>query len=396
MANFLVAGSATMVMPFLSLYIETFGNFSDEYVQRWAGFVFGITFLMAFLVSPIWGRIADRKGYKPILVITGYGIATSIFLMGFMESVAGLFFLRVFMGIVTGFIPTSLAFISKQTPKEVAGRTLGTLQMGTVSGGLLGPLIGGALADSVGFSYTFIITATAIIISTTMVLFLTKEVELEEDEKENQKHYTRKEVLQFILQHRVLFTLMLLSTLVQVANFSVQPLLALYVAELTNATNVALLAGFAFSATGFGNLLATRKWGTLGDRIGYEKVLLILLLAASLLFIPQAFANALWQLVLARFLFGMAIGGIIPCVTAYVRQVAPQRMQGELQGYTVSFRFLGNVIGPVMGGVISGWFGIQSVFFVTSALFFTACCVLFWSVRHEESQETLAHNSRSI
>ena len=94
MANFLVAASATMVLPFLSLYIETFGTYSHEYVQRWSGFVFGVTFLTAFFISPLWGRIGDRFGYKPILLITGYGIATSIFLMGLMHSVGGLFILR--------------------------------------------------------------------------------------------------------------------------------------------------------------------------------------------------------------------------------------------------------------------------------------------------------------
>ncbi len=57
--NFLVAASMTMVVPFISLYIETFGDFSDEYVQRWAGLVFGVTFISAFLFSPLWGKIGD-------------------------------------------------------------------------------------------------------------------------------------------------------------------------------------------------------------------------------------------------------------------------------------------------------------------------------------------------
>ncbi len=115
-ANFLVAASATMVLPFLSLYIETFGTYSHEFVQRWSGFVFGITFLTAFFISPLWGRIGDRFGYKPILLITGYGIAASIFFMGLMDSIGGLFILRMVMGAVTGFIPTSMALISAQTP----------------------------------------------------------------------------------------------------------------------------------------------------------------------------------------------------------------------------------------------------------------------------------------
>lgn len=119
-ANFIVAASSTMIMPFLSLYIDTFGNFSDSYVQTWVGLIFAATFISALLMSPIWGRIADKYGYKPIMIINCFGIATSIFLMGYVENVAQFFVLRLAMGIVTGFIPTSMAFISKHTRKEVA------------------------------------------------------------------------------------------------------------------------------------------------------------------------------------------------------------------------------------------------------------------------------------
>jgi MFS transporter, DHA1 family, multidrug resistance protein len=384
MANFLVAASATMVLPFLSLYIETFGTYSHEYVQRWSGFVFGVTFLTAFFISPLWGRIGDRFGYKPILLITGYGIATSIFLMGFMDSVWGLFVLRMIMGAVTGFIPTSMALISAQTPKEEAGRTLGTLQMGTVSGGLFGPVIGGLLADNVGFSYTFIFTSIAIAIAATVVLLGIDEQRSKEQRNQRNK-YSSIEVLQHIFSHRLLVTVLLLSFLIQVANFSIQPLLALYVDELTSSTNLAFLAGIAFSATGFGNLLATRRWGQLGDDIGYEKVLSILLVLASIFIVPQALAVELWQLVLFRFLFGIAIGGMIPCVTAYIRQEAPISMQGEVLGYNQSFRFLGNVVGPAFGGVVSGYIGISSVFYVTGALFLCAFGLLWWSMRHSET-----------
>src|SRR5699024_3571468 len=163
--------SFTMVVPFLSLYIETFGDFSDSYIQQWSAYVFAITFLIAFIVSPLWGRFGDKFGRKNILIITGFGISVSIFFMGFVESVLGLFILRLLMGFVTGFIPTSMALISTQTRKEVAGRVLATVQMGTVSGGLVGPLLGGMLADAFGFSYTFVITGIIIFIATFFVIF---------------------------------------------------------------------------------------------------------------------------------------------------------------------------------------------------------------------------------
>ena len=68
-SNFIVAASTTMIMPFLSLYIDTFGDFSESYVQKWAGLIFAATFITAFLMSPIWGRVADKYGYKPIMII---------------------------------------------------------------------------------------------------------------------------------------------------------------------------------------------------------------------------------------------------------------------------------------------------------------------------------------
>jgi len=379
-ANFFVAASATMVLPFLSIYIETFGSFSDAYVQRWSGFIFGITFLVAFFVSPFWGRFGDKFGRKKILLITGYGIAISIFLMSYVESVAGLFFLRMFMGVVTGFIPTSMALISAQTNKEVAGKVLGTLQMGTVSGGLFGPLIGGLLADSVGFTYTFLITGIVISIATTFVLFGIKEVKIKEDGTKQQKQ-TMREVIHHIAADRVLVMVMIVSMVVQTANFSIQPQLALYVGELITTENIAFLAGLAFSMTGLGNFVATRFWGIQGDRIGHDKILLICLVFAGVFFIPQAFVTNIWQLVALRFMFGVAVGGIIPCVTAYIRLAVPLSMQGEVLGYNQSFRFLGNVIGPVTGGIVAGMWGISAVFYMSSFLFFFIAWMFFIVLR---------------
>ncbi|WP_411805979.1 multidrug efflux MFS transporter [Bacillus mojavensis] len=376
LANFFVSASTTMIIPFLSLYIETLSTFSNGFVQRWSGYVFGITFLMAFLVSPFWGRFGDKRGYKKILLTTGIGIAVSILLMGFVTSVYQLFFLRMAMGLVTGFIPTSLAMISAQTPKSSAGKTLGTLQMGQVSGSLFGPLLGGVLADHFGFTYTFFITSFVIFLAVLLVLFGVKEQPLTEKMNKRQS-YTRKEVLSYIFHHPALWVMMLLTMLIQTGNFSIQPLLALYVNELHGPANLAFFSGMAFSATGLGSLLLARKWGDLGDRYGHRRILIGLLIAASLFFIPQALASSFSVLLVFRFLFGMAMGGLLPCITAAIRVQAPGSIQGEVLGYNVSFRFLGNVLGPLLGGIISSHFNISAAFYVTAFLFFSGACLLW-------------------
>lgn len=367
-ANFFIAGSMTIILPFLSLYIESFGNFSSSYVQTWSGWTFAVTFVTAFLFSPIWGRIGDKYGRKKILIMSAIGLGISLLLMGFATSVWELFLLRLFMGIFTGFIPMSQALIATQTPKKIAGSVLGTLQTGSITGMLMGPLIGGSMADIFGYAATFKWTSVTIFLSAIIVAFGIKEVKLKLSEETEQQSYSSKEVILHIIQKPVLLVVMLVSTLIQVAHFSIQPILSLYVADLNGTANIALFSGMAFSAAGLGNLLMTKRWGRLGDRIGYMKILIILLFMAGVVYFPGAFVTNIWQLIVIRFLLGVSIGGIVPLRIAYIRQEAPLPMQGEVLGYNTSLRFLGNIIGPALGGMLAGLFGISSVFFVTSGL----------------------------
>lgn len=384
-ANFFVGASMTLVLPFISLYIETFGDFSDTYVQHWSGWTFAVTFVTAFLFAPLWGRIGDTFGRKKILIFSGLGLATSLFLMGFVTSVWQLFLLRLFTGVFTGFIPMSQAFISTQTPKNMAGRVLGTLQTGNITGSLMGPLFGGMLADSVGFASTFQLASFAILISVVLV-FATKEFKLE-TKAGMQTSYTSKEVLLHIVRNPIMISVLLLSTLIQIANFSIQPILSLFVTELHGYANLAFFSGVAFSATGLGNLLMTKRWGSIGDRFGYLKLLVILLFATGLFYLPGAFITEYWQLVTIRFILGVTMGGLIPLRVAYIRQEAPIAMQGEVLGYNTSLQFLGNIIGPSLGGVISGFFGFSSVFFTTSILLILCGAFLLTALRKQAKKE---------
>ncbi|WP_108669141.1 MFS transporter [Peribacillus acanthi] len=385
-SNFFIGGSMTMVLPFISLYIGTFGDYSEEYIKHWSGWTFAITFVSAFLFSPIWGRIGDRIGRKNILIFCGIGMGISIFLMGYVTNVWQLFTLRLFMGIFTGFVSLSQAFISTQTPKEIAGKVLGTLQTGSITGSLFGPLIGGLLADSLGYATTFKWTSILIFISAILV-FATKEFRIG-IKKGTKTKYTSKEVLSHIVRNPVLLTVLIISSIVQIAHFSIQPILSLYVEDLHGTTNIAFYSGIAFSAAGLGNLMMSRYWGKIGDRVGYIKILVLLLFLSTIIYFPGAFVISIWQLVVIRFALGIAIGGIIPVRIAYIRQEAPIAMQGEVLGYNTSLRFLGNVIGPMMGGMISAYYGFSAVFIVTSTLLLVAGILLYVSMhRHPELEK---------
>lgn len=231
----------------------------------------------------------------------------------------------------------------------------------------------------VGFSSTFNWTSLAIFISAILVIF-TKEFQINEVKKSEKQNYTSKEVLKHILTNPVLVTVLILSMLIQVAHFSIQPILSLYVSEIHGPENLALYAGIAFSAAGVGNLMMSKTWGKLGDNYGYIKILMALLFLAGIVYFPGGFVTEMWQLIIIRFALGVTIGGIIPVRIAYIRQAAPIAMQGEVLGYNTSLRFLGNVIGPVMGGMVAGAFGFTAVFITTSLLLIASGVILLVSV----------------
>src|SRR5690625_7932419 len=111
---------------------------------------------------------------------------------------------------------------------------------------------------------------------------------------------------------------MLMSALVQIAHFSIQPILPLFVEEIRGPSQIALNSGLAFSAAGLGNLLMARRWGTLGDKVGYVKVIITLLFLVGPVYFPLAFVTVVVQLLIVRFLFSLNIEAFVHLRDAYI------------------------------------------------------------------------------
>ena len=154
-----------------------------------------------------------------------------------------------------------------------------------------------------------------------------------------------------------------------VALYSVEPIVTVYVSQLSRTTShVALMAGMVFSASGLANIIAAPRLGKLSDRIGPQKVMLVSLVVAGLIFIPQAFVRNPWQLMALRFLLGLTMGGLIPSVNILIKKITPDSLTGRVFGFNMSAGYLGVFGGAVLGGQVAAHLGIRYVFFITSAL----------------------------
>ncbi|MDF2910681.1 MAG: transporter, partial [Sporolactobacillus laevolacticus] len=157
--SFATAAGMSQIIPFLPLYIEKLGITDTAEIESWAGLVFGATFFVSALVSPLWGRLADKYGRKPMLLRASLGMCLIVFTMAFAQNVYQLFGLRLIMGLVSGYIPASIILVATQTPKTHSGWALGMLSTGGISGSLVGPLIGGLLSEYMGMRLVFIDTS---------------------------------------------------------------------------------------------------------------------------------------------------------------------------------------------------------------------------------------------
>jgi MFS transporter, DHA1 family, multidrug resistance protein len=131
---------------------------------------------------------------------------------------------------------------------------------------------------------------------------------------------------------------------------------------------IATLAGLAFSITGLADLVSSPFLGKRSDVIGYRRVLLICLLGATLTSVPQIFVNNYWVFVAERFTVGLFIGGILPTANALIGRSVARENRGTIYGMTSSATFLGNSLGPLLGGGIAAGFGIRWVFVVMAML----------------------------
>lgn len=358
----------TMIVPFLPLYLQELGLHEPHAVATWAGVIFAGNFVTSFIFQPIWGGLADRYGRKVMLLRSGFGMAVVMTLMGFSTSAWHLLLLRLLNGTVSGFVPAGVALMSATTPREKVGFAMGTLQSGSVAGSILGPFLGGLLAEWIGFRNIFFVTGATLFAASLLAAVLVKETfdAKKALQKPKQSMLAAFNELRGISQLPSLYSV---TFLIQFSLLSVMPLLPLFVQQLHGQDEMlAFYAGLVGSVTGFSNMIASPVFGKLSDRIGPEKILVTCLLGAAVASVPQAFVENVWQLCAARFFLGIFLGGLLSTVNALIRKYTPNGMESRSYSFNTSALALGNMLGPVAGGAISGVMTIQQLFLVSAVL----------------------------
>ncbi len=361
---YLTSASWSLVLPFLPILLRHLGV-AQAHLSTWTGLSFSAAFATAIFASPIWGAWADAVGRKVNCLRSGITITVVLVGLANVSSPWMVLVWRLLNGAFSGFIPAAYALVAATVPSQRLGRSLGILQSGPAAGAITGPLIGGALVQLWGIHWTFYLSAAAQLVATALVYALVLE-------PVPPRRGMKLDVLPGLAQgwrNVGLRQVLILTVLVQLATTIIEPLITIYVGQFPGVTAVPFLAGLLFSLLGVAAVICSPWWGRWGERRGYRRTVLLGLGGGTLGNALQLLAPTLALFGLVRLATGVAYAGANTGLGTLAATSVEERFRGRAYGLLTSAQQVGNLAGPIIGGLWGDALGIHSAFGLAALVF---------------------------
>ncbi|SOC42699.1 multidrug efflux MFS transporter NorA [Ureibacillus acetophenoni] len=337
--------------------------------------------LAQLIVSPFAGKAVDRIGRKIMIVIGLFVFGISEFLFGLGNNIEMLFFSRILGGISAAFImPGVTAYIADITNEKTRPKALGYMSGAISTGFIIGPGIGGFLAEFGTRIPFFFAGALGTLAAILTIIFITEPVRSEETKVETNKTKA-KPGFQKIFERKY-FTAFILIFIASFGLAAFESFFSLFVDHKFQFTPkdiaIVIMGGGIFGAISqvllFDRL--TRIWGEI-KLIRYS-----LILSAILVFLMTV-VHSYFAILLVTFIVFVGFDLFRPAVTTYLSNVAGNE-QGFVGGMNSMFTSLANVNGPIIGGMLFD-IDINYPYYISAVvLVFGVILTLFWK-KHSKS-----------
>ena len=363
-----MSSSYTMLVPFLPMYLTQELGVDADSVNLWSGIVFSATFLVSAIMAPIWGRLADTKGKRLMAIRASLLLSISYFLGGIVTSPEQLTLMRLFQGFAAGLWPMDLAIMTLYAPADKLGFCLGTMQGILTAGGVIGPLLGGILAEFFGMRVSFFLAAAALFINCLVFIFVIKEPPIAAISTAVSAPASKQKP-PALWKIPLIRNMLLCGTLVQMVILILQPILTTYITELAGPLpNLIFISGLIFSLGGIAGAITAPLWGQCGQRFGFFRTMGLALICAGITIMVQGIPNNLYWFAAMQFCGGLFFSGIHPSINAILAQNTPPEVKGSIFGLLFSAQQVGGMAGPILGGIIATYLGMKYVFYIAGLL----------------------------
>lgn len=366
----------SVIFPFLPLYVKDLGAVSGLSIELLAGLVFSAQAFTMMLASPIWGGLADRYGRKLMVERAMFGGAVILLLMAFVRSAEELVLLRAIQGLVTGTMSAANALAASVAPRRRIGFAMGLLQVGMGSGIALGPLLGGVIADAYGYAAAFYLTAALLFLAGVLIFWGVKEDFVRQESERRVGLVGEWRQVLGTAGIPMVYSMRFLS---QLGRMVIVPVAPLFIQTLlSDASRLNTFTGLVVGISSATTTLSAVYLGRLGDRLGHRRVVIGSALAAAVLYALQTFVATGWQLLVLQALVGVAMGGIIPAISALLASLSQADHAGAVYGLDNAIDAGGRSVAPLLGSLVAMSLNLRAVFAVTAVLFLLTGLLAVW------------------
>ncbi len=362
---FAVFTGFAFVLPFLPLFVvRELGVAEPETAALWAGVLIGVAALLAGLLAPVWGRLADRHGQKGIAAKALVAYVVLLGLSAAVTSVWQLLLVRIGVGLFGGIGPLGLAMATAHAPREETGRAVGMVQAAQILSAAIGPLAGGLLADAIGMRATFL--ATAALCALALVLLLAF---YEERPRAESPGAARGSGFRAIVALPGVVALLVVLFVVNFIGRSFTPILPLHLAALglpdaglASATGV-LISAYSLAA-------AASAWGLgrLSRAHSPHALLLATLVGGAFIVAPMALVPSYELVLTLAVLLGLVAGGSLTLCYTIGGLMVPEGVRTTAFGFFSGAALFGGAVAPSVAGLVAH-LSLRGIYFVDAALY---------------------------
>jgi MFS transporter, DHA1 family, multidrug resistance protein len=368
LAEFTAILGFSFAFPFLPLFLHRELHIPNgPELSFWTGVSASATGFALALTSPIWGRLADRYGRKPMLVRAMIGGGISVGLMGLAQSAVQLTVLRGVQGASSGTVAAATALVATETPAPHLAWALGILSSSISLGSAVGPAAGGLAANLIGLRAIFLAGGTLLLLAAIPVLLVVRE------SPRRMERAAAPRTTEVLRQARAgtigaLAVLIVAQGIQQTSYGAAQQLVVLRLLDLTGAKEAQILTGVTFAAAGIATALASLTIHRLLRRTSYRRLITVGALLMGLALLGAAAAATAPFLIAAFVIASFFSGALIPAFGAMTGLEAPAIVQATVFGVGSSAIALGFGLGPLLGGIVASVSGIRAGLIVAAAL----------------------------
>ncbi len=358
-AGFIGFTGFTLVMPFLPLYFQELGLRDVGAIALWSGLSLGITPALTAVLSPLWGRLADRFGRKLMVERSLVSFVVVMSAMAYVREPWHVFALRAIQGLFAGYGALTLTMAAESAPPDKMPMAIGLAQTAQRLGPALGPVIGGVVAQLVGIRHAFFVSAAFYATALVLVFVLYREPRPERAADERSAGPVS---FRDLLAFENFLLLMVVIFIVQVVDRSFGPVLPLFLGQLgVSAGRVALLSGILFSEAALAAALGHHITGRLLRRATPRTLLVTAAAVAAAGAAGYAVGPRPAVLAAITPVFGLAVGVSMTTAYASAGGMIPRGAGGAGFGLLTTASLTGLAISPMLSGLL-GATSIRAVF----------------------------------